>query len=72
MKSIQFFANAVILISIFWITPVCKAQAQTKQLWGMTSAGGQYGGGTIFKTDSSGNNQTVEHNFVRSYSSTND
>ncbi len=66
MKLTLFFAKAVILtfISIFWITPLCKAQTQVKQLWGMTSAGGQYGAGTIFKTDSSGNNQSVEYNFV--------
>jgi uncharacterized repeat protein (TIGR03803 family) len=64
MKPTQLFAKAVILISIFWITPVCNAQTQVKQLWGMTPKGGQYGGGTIFKTDSSGNNQSVEYNFV--------
>ncbi|HTA63853.1 MAG TPA: choice-of-anchor tandem repeat GloVer-containing protein, partial [Bacteroidia bacterium] len=33
--------------------------AQT-QLWGMTQAGGQYNAGAIFKTDGSGNNETVQ------------
>jgi uncharacterized repeat protein (TIGR03803 family) len=34
-----------------------------KELWGMTSTGGEYGAGVIFKTDGSGDNQTIEHNF---------
>ena len=37
--------------------------SQAKQLWGMTPKGGQYNGGTIFKTDGSGNNQTIQHSF---------
>ena len=36
---------------------------QPKQLWGMTSHGGEYGGGTIFKTDENGNNHTVVYSF---------
>ena len=36
--------------------------AQT-QLWGMTNGGGQYGAGAIFSTDSTGNNETVQHSF---------
>lgn len=35
------------------------------ELWGMTVAGGQYGVGTIFKTDGSGNNLTIEHSFYQ-------
>ncbi|MCK5855992.1 MAG: T9SS type A sorting domain-containing protein [Bacteroidales bacterium] len=38
--------------------------AQTNTLWGMTSGGGIYGAGVIFRTDSIGNNQTVEYSFL--------
>ena len=37
--------------------------AQVKQLWGMTSQGGQYGLGVIFNTDSTGDNEAVQYNF---------
>ncbi len=50
-----------IIISIFFCIET-KAQSE---LWGMTQKGGLYGAGVIFKTDASGNNQTVEHNFYR-------
>ena len=39
------------------------AQAQTKELWGLTKTDGPSGGGLIFKTDGSGNNQTVQQSF---------
>ncbi len=55
----------VILIGIITAFNPCNLSfAQTHQLWGMTSVGGQDGAGVIFKTDGSGNNETVEHNFV--------
>ena len=50
-----------LLLSSVMLT--CNTFAQA-QLWGMTSGGGQYDSGTIFKTDGSGNSQTVEHSFL--------
>ncbi|MBC7694663.1 MAG: T9SS type A sorting domain-containing protein [Burkholderiales bacterium] len=35
------------------------------ELWGVTSGGGINNSGTIFKTDGSGNNQTIEHSFIK-------
>jgi uncharacterized repeat protein (TIGR03803 family) len=64
MKSIQFYTKAIIFTFLFGISVKYEMQAQTKQFWGVTSAGGQYGKGTIFKTDSSGNNQSMQYNFV--------
>jgi len=49
-----------IFIVPFFISSLMTAQTQ---LWGMTNGGGQYGAGTIFSTDSTGNNETVQHSF---------
>lgn len=35
------------------------------ELWGVTSTGGVNNSGTIFKTDGSGNNQIIEHGFIK-------
>lgn len=40
-----------------------KVIAQT-QLWGMSNGGGQYGIGTIYKLDGSGNNFTIQQSFI--------
>lgn len=66
IKPTLFFTKTFILtFSIVFLRDTgCEAQAQIKQLWGMTAGGGQYDIGTIFSTDSSGNNQNVEYNFV--------
>jgi len=37
--------------------------AQKYEMWGMTSEGGEFGAGTIYKTDSFGNNLTNVHSF---------
>jgi len=52
---------SLIICSILIYT---TAYSQT-ELWSMTSNGGQYGTGVIYKTDGSGNNQTVQHNFLK-------
>ena len=39
------------------------SMAQTYELWGTTTGGGQNGKGTIFKTDGAGNNHQVIHDF---------
>ncbi len=39
-----------------------NAQAQ---FWGTTSKGGEYGAGTIFRTDGTGNNPVVSHSFFQ-------
>jgi uncharacterized repeat protein (TIGR03803 family) len=46
------------------IYPFATSYAQ-KQLWGVTYGGGQYDAGVIFKTDGSGDNQTVEKDFFQ-------
>ena len=53
----------IVWVIVFIISFYQIGKAQT-ELWGMTSVGGQYWGGTIFKTDGSGNNQTVQQSFV--------
>jgi len=40
-----------------------SATAQTPELWGMTSEGGNDNGGVIFKTDTNGLNQSVVYSF---------
>ena len=55
MKHLFTFLAAILLVS--------SSYAQT-EFWGMTSQGGTTSGGTIFKTDNSGNNQSVVHNFL--------
>ncbi len=44
---------------IFFNFLLLNINAQVTELWGLTSAGGEYNSGTIFKTDSNGNNLTV-------------
>ena len=47
---------------IFFVSAIIKpVSAQTKELWGTTSSGGQYGAGVILKTDGSGNNEAVQN-----------
>jgi uncharacterized repeat protein (TIGR03803 family) len=55
MRSICFFV--FIFISFAGYT-------QT-ELWAVTSGGGVNNAGTIFKTDGSGNSQTIEHGFIK-------
>ena len=43
--------------------------AQT-ELWGMSSDGGKYGVGTIFKTDGDGNNFEIQHSFFKTVGKT--
>ena len=52
-----------IVLVIVCVISCCQISNAQTELWGMTSAGGQYGIGTIFKTDGSGNNQTVQQSF---------
>jgi uncharacterized repeat protein (TIGR03803 family) len=52
----------IFLLSIIFILQKSEAQPA---LFGMTATGGQYGGGTIFKTDASGMSQTVIHDFFK-------
>ncbi len=47
------------------ILTLVSLQAQTIEFWGMTNEGGNYGTGTIFKTDSDGNNHSVQESFIR-------
>ena len=56
MKKLLFSVLAYFAINSY------QALAQT-QFWGTTQTGGQYGAGTIFKTDGSGNNQTLTLSF---------
>ncbi len=42
---------------------VSSLHSQAKELWGMTSHGGGYGCGTIYKTDIEGNNHEVKYSF---------
>jgi uncharacterized repeat protein (TIGR03803 family) len=46
-----------------------KSIAQT-EIWGMATTYGKFNGGAIFKTDSSGNNLAIRHNFFK-YEGTN-
>lgn len=52
----------LLVISCLFIVLTYNAQTE---LWGMTSSGGQYDAGTIFKTDGSGNNLSIEHSFYK-------
>jgi len=47
-----------ILLLSFIASSLCS-YAQTG-IWGVTSAGGHYNGGTIFKTDGSGDNYAIK------------
>ena len=53
-----------LLLIISCVVVGITSYAQT-QLWGMTSVGGQYNAGTIFRTDGSGNLQTVPQSFFQ-------
>jgi uncharacterized repeat protein (TIGR03803 family) len=57
MKKLLFIINALFFCLV--------THAQIKELWGMTSSGGEFNIGVIFKTDDQGNNQTSQHSFVR-------
>lgn len=39
--------------------------AQTPEFWGMTSEGGEYNSGVIFKTDTNGNNYNIQKSLIR-------
>ena len=53
------------LLVVFLLLQSIITQAQNTELWGMSSWGGGYNSGTIFKTDSEGNNFSVVHAFYR-------
>jgi uncharacterized repeat protein (TIGR03803 family) len=60
----------LLIISTVFIAEYGCAQTQ---LWGMTEWGGQYNSGTIFNTDGSGTNHTVQKSFFRAnYGNCND
>lgn len=52
------------LLSIFSIVSLL-INAQNPEIWGITSYGGQYNSGTIFKTDANGDNHSVEHSLFK-------
>lgn len=54
----------VLIISFLFIALTQNAQTE---LWGMTIVGGQDDRGVIYKTDASGNNQTIEYNFSKAH-----
>jgi uncharacterized repeat protein (TIGR03803 family) len=47
------------------VNPSSNLPQSHTEFWGLTSAGGQYNTGVIFKTDGSGNNQTVQQSFIQ-------
>jgi len=51
----------IILFSIFVLTGILAFSQD--QFWGVTSAGGQYGKGEIFKTDADGSHLTIVYSF---------
>jgi uncharacterized repeat protein (TIGR03803 family) len=53
----------ILLSSITFLINV-DIYSQSLGLWGVTSGGGDYAGGTIFNTDLDGNNQSTEHTFI--------
>lgn len=57
MKKITAITIVALCIA-FNLSNLCFSQQQ-HELWGMTSAAGSNGAGIIFKTDCSGNNETV-------------
>lgn len=63
MKCIKY--NLLIISLLLFSVSILNAQ--TTELWGMTYGGGSDGAGVIFKTDSNGNNQSVEHFFNIDY-----
>ncbi len=52
-----------VLLVVFLLLQSIITQAQNAEFWGMTTEGGVYNQGTIFKTDSESNNQSVEYLF---------
>jgi uncharacterized protein (TIGR02145 family) len=62
MKPTQKILALILVMSI----SLCLSQvkAQHSEFYGMTSKGGEYDAGTIFKTDGSGNNFTSIYDFV--------
>lgn len=50
----------IVIVFLFLTTMVANAQTQ---FWGLTSAGGTNGNGTIFSTNGSGSNYTVQQSF---------
>ena len=54
----------LLLFLIILITSTLTTHAQ-KELWGMTSEGGEYSAGTIFKTDQNGDNQQIVHDLFQ-------
>ena len=62
MNNTQLIIILLFVSESILISPKVNAQSQ---LWGMTSEGGQYGAGTIFNTDSSGNNQTIQYSLFQ-------
>lgn len=53
----------IVLLIIALLVVNC-IDAQT-ELWGMTQTGGQYGAGSIYKTDANGNNKIIEYSFFQ-------
>ena len=50
----------IFLLGVIFVSLYSNAQTE---LWGMTLYGGLYDGGTIFKTDNLGSDESVEYNF---------
>lgn len=53
-----------LLLIVCYIFISITSYSQT-QLWGMTTTGGEWNAGCIFKTDGSGNDQVLKHSFFR-------
>ena len=60
-----YFTKLVLIFLAGYLFLFSSESFAQRQLWGMTPAGVAYNAGTIFMTDSSGNNQTVLHNFFQ-------
>ncbi|MBE7443629.1 MAG: T9SS type A sorting domain-containing protein, partial [Flavobacteriales bacterium] len=54
-----------LLLYIFVCFTTIQIHAQSPELWGMTFSGGINNVGTIFKTDSNGNNHVLVHEFIK-------
>jgi uncharacterized repeat protein (TIGR03803 family) len=59
----KFCSYLITLVFLFCLSTSNSNAQNPTQLWGMTSGGGQYNSGIIFKTDGSGNNETVQQSF---------
>lgn len=51
------------LFLLFYISFSSLAIYAQPEIWGLTSSGGQYGGGNLFKTDMNGENPSIEYEF---------